>query len=719
MRKIEVLAPAGNMEALIAAVQAGADAVYLGLTVFSARAFAGNFTQEEFTEAIKYCHIRNVKVYVTMNTMMYEQEIENAKQTVDFLYTHDVDALLIQDLGLFHYVRTCYPDMEVHCSTQMHIHNMNGVRFMQKMGASRVVLARETPIEVIQEACKTGMEIEVFVYGAICISYSGQCLMSASLKNRSANRGMCAQCCRLRYYQEDGSSFQDGKFLLSPKDLNVIENVPALIEAGVSSLKIEGRMKRPEYVWLITRTFREAVDAYYRNEKYVMTTERQQELLLMFNRGFSKGHLFHNDCSQRMSHYRPNHMGVEIGKVLSFAHDEVQVRLSKTLHQHDGLRILNEPFDTGLTAVKILKNGKLVNEAYANDVVTLQCKSKPVPKKGQSLQKTSDAVLIRTIEKHLQEDMKRLPVSVTYEAEVNHNLFVTICDEEGISVTSCSEDILQAAKNAPLTAETMGRLLSKTNDYPYYVTDVQGKLGNVFAPVKMINETRRLAFEQYMALKAVRHVRFGKQPYTFTLQPASLDLPKCIVQDLYDQHTHDVHWTSMSFTPVINETQNESVTLNNCIVSQIGDLNHAMSGCIAGSTLNIANSYAVAYMLSLEGIEGVFFSTECSNEQIHAALQSFENRYGFIPKTYKYVYGHRPVMYIKDTFYEPHISSFIDEQNLKYRVHYIHGITQIEDPLLYEDHNAYCYGSYALISGSESTLIEDENKLYEEFSGRI
>ena len=341
MKKAELLAPAGNMEALIAAVQAGCDAVYLGLNSFSARAFAGNFSREELIEAVRYCHIRGVKVYVTMNTILYEPEIEAAKDQIQFLYDHDVDALLIQDFGLFHYVRTCFPDFEVHCSTQMHVHNMAGIEYMKTQGVKRVVLARETPIELVKKACKSGMEIEVFAYGAICISYSGQCQFSVVTKQRSANRGMCAQCCRMKYHKEDGSEFEEGEYILSPKDLNVIDQLPKLLAAGVSSLKIEGRMKRPEYVWLITKTFREAIDAYYRNETYRVTKKRQEELKLMFNRGFSEGHLFHDDVTKRMSQYRPNHQGVVIGEVVDFYKGKVKVKLSKPLYQHDGLRILS------------------------------------------------------------------------------------------------------------------------------------------------------------------------------------------------------------------------------------------------------------------------------------------------------------------------------------------------------------------------------------------
>ena len=409
MKKIELLAPCGNMDALVAAVAGGCDAVYLGLTSYSARAFAGNFNREELIEAVRYCHVRDVSVYVTMNTMLYETEIEKAKETVQFLYDNDVDALLVQDFGLFHLVKTMFPDFDIHCSTQMHIHNLAGVKYMKEEGAARIVLARETPIEIIAEACKQGVEIEVFAYGAICISYSGQCLMSSATKNRSANRGMCAQSCRLKYKKEDGSWFQEGDYLLSPKDLNAIDNIPALIKAGVSSLKIEGRMKRPEYVYLVTKTFREAIDACYAGKTYTIDPKRQQELLLMFNRGFSKGHLFHADVDHRMSHYRPNHRGIEIGKVTGYEKGSVTVKLSQSLHQHDGLRILHHPQDIGLTAVKIYKNGKLVNQAEAGDTVVLGCPKGERPKIGDPLHKTSDTALIAAIDEQIKTMGRTIP----------------------------------------------------------------------------------------------------------------------------------------------------------------------------------------------------------------------------------------------------------------------------------------------------------------------
>lgn len=218
MRKVELLAPAGSMSALKAAISNGADAVYLGGVMFGARAYAQNFDAEEMKEAIRLAHSYDVSVYVTMNTLIHEDEIEKCMEYVDFLYHADVDALIIQDLGLMELVRKTYPDLELHCSTQMHIHNKEGILKMKDAGAKRVVLARETSIEDVKRYSELGIDLEVFVYGAICVGYSGQCLMSAVLKNRSGNRGECAQTCRLPY---DLIKIENGK----KRKLKQMENI--------------------------------------------------------------------------------------------------------------------------------------------------------------------------------------------------------------------------------------------------------------------------------------------------------------------------------------------------------------------------------------------------------------------------------------------------------------------------------------------------------------
>ena len=257
MKKIELLAPAGNMTGLVAAIEAGADAVYIGGYAYSARSYAGNFSNEEIVEAINYAHLYGVKIYVAVNTIIYEDEIETFINYIDFLHTNNVDAIIIQDLGMLDLIRKTYPNLEIHASTQMHIHNLEGVKFAKKYGLKRVVLARETSIELIKEIKKeVDIDIEVFGHGALCVSYSGQCLMSSLIGGRSGNRGSCAGTCRLPYDlvsidENKQKILNQNKYLLSMKDLNTLENIGSLIEAGVDSFKIEGRMKREEYIYLV------------------------------------------------------------------------------------------------------------------------------------------------------------------------------------------------------------------------------------------------------------------------------------------------------------------------------------------------------------------------------------------------------------------------------------------------------------------------------------
>ena len=715
MKKIELLAPAGNMESLKAAVAGGCDAIYLGLTSFSARAFAGNFTHEEFVEAIQYCHIRNVRIYVTINTMLFESEIENAKKEVAFLYENDCDGILVQDMGLFHYIRTCYPDFDVHCSTQMHIHNLNGVKQMQKEGASRVVLARETPISLIKEAVKTGIEIEVFVYGAICISYSGQCLFSSAMKNRSANRGMCAQCCRLQYYKDQDEHFKEGDYILSPKDLNVIEQVPQLIEAGVASLKIEGRMKRPEYVYLVVKTYREAIDACYDGKEYHVSKQRQKDLLLMFNRGFSKGHLFGDDVEKRMSQYRPNHRGVQIGTVTGYHNGRVRVKLSDTLYQHDGLRILNTPTDNGLTAVKIYLKGKLVSKAEANEEVELECNSRPFPKKGQPLQKTSDAMLLKNIRYEIDTSVRASAVHMKYTASLNQAFKLTLTDDRGNCVTSESSQICEKAKSAPMNSERIEKALRKTGDLPYEIVELNGTCDAVFLPVSMVNEVRRNVFEKLNEKRKVLHVRKGMKSYDMDLKQPDFHPGHVLVQskETFETENADIAFVK-NVLPVINENLNEFRQLKNCVLSSMGDFYGEMENCIAGYTCNIANSYALAYALK-KGCSAVVFSSEISNVFIESTLQAFKERYGFTPVTYRLVYGKRVLMYIKDRFVKEDIDEIQDMHHDVYHIERKDGITFIDEPEPFVSDNPYTYGSYVILNdeGNKREIVEEA---YEEIS---
>ncbi|MDE5566590.1 MAG: U32 family peptidase, partial [Anaeroplasmataceae bacterium] len=277
----ELLAPAGSFEALVAAISNGADAIYLGMQQFGARAYASNFDETELAKAIHYAHLRNVKIYVTMNTIVFEDEMENMKKMIDFLYSSNVDGVIIQDLAVFQYVVQTYPDMEAHCSTQMGIDDLEGTLLFKKLGARRVVLARETPIEKVKEIKKIAqIPLEIFIHGALCVSYSGNCLMSGLIGYRSGNRGRCVGSCRKEYRLLDKTNQKsyDKCYLLSMKDLNTIDHINEL--KTIDSLKIEGRMKEPFYVANVVSRYREALDG-------TLTKESKDQLKKTFHRTFT------------------------------------------------------------------------------------------------------------------------------------------------------------------------------------------------------------------------------------------------------------------------------------------------------------------------------------------------------------------------------------------------------------------------------------------------
>ena len=724
-RKVEILAPAGSMESLKAAVQAGCDAVYLGGTLFSARAFAGNFDHEELKEAVRYCHIRDVSVYVTLNTLLFESEFARAAEEVKFLYENDVDALLVQDLGLFRYIRTCFPEFPVHCSTQMHIHNLSGVRFMKKMGASRIVLARETPIETVRRCCEEGIDIEAFVYGALCVSYSGQCLMSESLKHRSGNRGMCAQCCRLKYSYDES----EGSYLLSPRDLNVVDRLPELLDAGVCSLKIEGRMKRPEYVYLVTRTVKEAVDAWQADRPYRISPKRMEELLLMFNRGFTEGHLFHASARQRMNSYRPNHLGVEIGKVIDYRQGKVGVKLSAPLYQHDGLRILNDPYDTGLTAVKIEKNGKLTDRADAGDTVWLECSAKPRPKKGQPLHKTSDAVLLDQISRKITDADRKTVLHVTCSAFPGEPLVLTAEDNRGHIVKAESSSFCQQAKNAPVTEEKLSASIRKTSGDPYEILIDEVKLGDVFLPVSLINETRRNLLAQVSEDRAKRYTRPKPLPYHCELQqkeqmPGLITISDREETKMYENEMlfmpYDGKDTDQKVMPVVNEEDDGKLQINNAVISSVGDLGHPLKQVIAGFTMNAANHYAVEFLLLQKGVVGVILSSELQNTQIRFLLDAFREAHGFEAPVWRLVYGKRTLMYIKDPdVFQKGAEEIRDIHGSVFQLVTEGNIVRLLEAGPYRSDNPFCGSCLILTDETEGERKKIREEAYEEFSGRI
>ena len=389
-KNIEILAPVGSMEALYAAIQNGANAVYLGGKLFSARQYANNFDLEELKLAVEYAHIRNVKVYVTVNILIDDKEIKEALDFVKYLYEIDVDGLIIQDLGLIYLIRKMFPDLELHGSTQMTINNLPGALFLEELGLKRVVLAREVPLEEARYIYEnSNIELEGFIHGALCVCYSGQCLMSSIIGGRSGNRGRCAQPCRMPYSIIDYNNKNiisdklDKKYIISPRDLNTIEYIDDITNSGIISLKIEGRMKRPEYVATIVKNYRKALD--FGPES--ISPENKEDILQIFNRDFTKGIMLGDFGRNFTSIERPDNRGVASDELLEKA---------KVSYQEENIKYpinLKMVVSIGKPAILHINHGQLNISVESEDIVD-RAKNLPLTKTRiiEQLSKLNDTV---------------------------------------------------------------------------------------------------------------------------------------------------------------------------------------------------------------------------------------------------------------------------------------------------------------------------------------
>jgi putative protease len=486
MKKIELLAPAGSMESLIAAINNGADAIYLGGNKFSARAYASNFDNETMMKAVDYAHSYNVKVYVTINTALKQNELKEALKYAGYLYEIGVDALIIQDVGLINLIKDVYPNFELHASTQMTIHNGEGALYFKEKGLQRIVLSRELTLEEIKYISKDlGIETEIFVHGALCVCYSGQCLMSSMIGGRSGNRGRCAQPCRMQYTIKGENSGEKKGYLLSPKDTCLIEDVDGIIKSGTASLKVEGRMKKPEYVAGVTRNYRKAIDKALKVGKFDLNKGRN-ELAQLFNReGFSKAYLYKNVGKDMISYNYPKNTGVFIGQVTNNG----EVTLEEKVALGDGIRFL----DDGFTLSKILKNNKEVKEAFKGETVKLF----PTGgyKKGYKLYKMSDKILYD----ELKEEIKpyRRKIDLTGEVEFKVNAPLVIKTKFNGKEYKVFGDGVEAATNTPLTRERVEEALKKSGEIPYRFNTIFFDIfEDGFIRIAAINNLRRELFDK-------------------------------------------------------------------------------------------------------------------------------------------------------------------------------------------------------------------------------
>jgi len=489
VKKVELLSPVGNMEMFYQAVHNGADAVYLAGTSYGARKFAKNFTREELVEVFSYARFYGVKVYVTVNTMIYEEELDDVLEYLGFLHENGVDAVIMQDMGLIAVTRKMYPNLEIHASTQCHNHNKEIVSLWKSLGITRVVFAREMSLEEIKNI-DVDIEKEVFVYGALCVCYSGCCLFSSLNGGRSGNRGECVGSCRLPYkLVRNGEVVETkGNYLLSTRELNTMSHVGELIEAGVDSFKIEGRMKSPYYVGYVTRLYRMMIDRYYENKKYELSNEEIINLKKLYNRGFTNGYLFSD--KKIMNLESPNHIGVVIGEVVGCEKGRIKIKLTMdNIFQNDGIRFQNK--NEGMMVNRLYdKKGLLTSQVSKGEFCFVD--DRFGVSVGDMVLKTIDSKLIQELEKFSE---KKIPIQMRVECFKGKKLKLEIRDDSH-KIVVYGDEVLEAI-NREVVDEEIKRQLSKLGNTGFVASDILiYKDSNIFVSLKNLNEIRREAVEK-------------------------------------------------------------------------------------------------------------------------------------------------------------------------------------------------------------------------------
>lgn len=545
MKSPELLSPVGDFECLKAAVQNGANAVYLGAASFSARAKATNFAGEELFEAIKYAKLRNVAVHLALNTLIKNEEFSDAVNLAVSAYNNGVDAIIIQDLGLAAYLRKYYPEIPLHGSTQMTVHNLEGAIQLEKLGFSRVVLSRELSIDEIKYIREnTKLELEVFIHGALCISYSGQCLLSSMIGGRSGNRGLCAQPCRLPYElieeNNDNTYSLDKGYLMSPRDNFGMEYLPELIKMGINSFKIEGRMKTPTYVGVVTKHYRKYIDLVLNNisldndnlkqlikenldnkNQGTLLTDKE-EITQVFNRGgFSTGHFKPTSNKELIFKDKPNNMGIYVGTISHINENKghLKLKLENTLSVSDRISINNESYTISELMIdnknfETLEKGNLVKIGRMKGKISV----------GNKVYRIETAKLNKAISPTFKEDKNFRKVKLNGEIILKENTPISfkVWSDDGFykNIVSeiTSEVIPQIALNKPITEEKVVEQLSKTGNTEFefdYINVIMDD--NLFVQMSILNDLRRNVLEKLETIVL--------EKYAHSLEPTNISLP--------------------------------------------------------------------------------------------------------------------------------------------------------------------------------------------------
>ncbi len=642
---IEILSPAGDFETLVFAINAGADAVYLGGNIFNARANATNFNNVEMIDAVKYAHLRNVKIYVTVNIIVFQNEVEEFVEYCDFLYENNVDGLILQDVGLAYYLRQRYNDIEIHISTQVNTHNLETVKLFKELGFDRVVLARELDFEQIALLSSIDdIDTEVFVHGALCISHSGQCLMSYLNGGRSGNRGSCAQICRLpmKLYKNNEFYRASGKYLLSPKDVNNSRYIDKYVESGVSSLKIEGRMKSKEYSYKTSSNYRDLIDG--------IEVNNDKDLQKLYSRGFSNGYVNGYDANSLINTKRPNHQGVKVGTVSFVGSMHLEIKLTDDIAQGDGLRIISQ-HDHHLKTVKLYKEGLLVNKGSKGDTIEFEFTNKGI-REGDIVLKTKDILLEKDINLECTNNPKRLPINVSLVIHNNQDMsaVTNILDKAVLTNFSHKPEL---ATSKPTSAVDIKKTLSKLGNTSFVLDKLDINIqDNLFIPLSILKQFKNKIVEDIseVVLNTYEDRVIKDYKYPIKKTDSSLDKDLIFIDYSLSGNTNDEVYSVSSDSRLLIENINLEPCIynaDNIYAEDYGTISlNKDKNIISGYRLNITNIYGIK-LLELIGVNYITLSVELNYDKIRDIIEAYQNEFNELPNLAMYTYGNIDAMTLK------------------------------------------------------------------------
>ena len=658
---MELLVPAGDINSFYAALNNGADAIYLSGKMFGARSYAKNFTEEELKTVLKLGKIYGVKIYVTMNTLVKDNEVEDFLNEVEFLYNLGVDAILMQDFGMISLCLEKYPNLTIHASTQVNSSSYETIKLLYEMGIKRVVLPREMSIDEIRQI-DIPIELEVFIHGALCVSYSGNCLFSSMLGSRSGNRGECVGSCRLPYKLYKDKTLIDEGYLLSMKELNTSLDIKKLPQ-NITSLKIEGRMKSPSYVGFITRYYRKILDGKE------LTNKTIEDLKSMFYRGFTKGHLFNNnDLINKLS---PNHLGSHLGKVIDVNDERIRIKLDRELLQGDGIRFKESNKGMIVNYLYDLKDN-LISKGNPNQIVEIDNKVNLT---------TLDEVRTTTSKRLEITDFtikRKVPINIEIKAKIGEVFTLTFNDTKH-TVTYTGKEVEKSINN-PISKERIISQVKKLGNTPFTINHINVDIDdNIFIRIGDLNIARRTLSERLIGERLNDYKEALIKEVTFD----KINTKEIIDLDAYQ------------------EVERNPFYLNDVLKDKsiVSNLFRPTTDVIASYHLNVFNSYTAYYLYKLE-YKAITLSIELNSLELKDLIESIRRRFGNIPIIIK-TKGYVEVMLIKGNILnikENNDYTLINNREDKFKVYYDGRCTHINssfeiniDQTKFKYNNLYFY----------------------------